>query len=584
MTMKARWVVLCLSAALAASAVADHSTAAATAAEQAASAAGKATAATQRALGDLGKVGTVKFPTSCDPALQAEFERGVALLHSFFYREARRVFVEVARKDPECAMAHWGIAMSYYHPIWTAPDSAELAAGTAAVEKALAAKKTSEREREFIRAIEAYYKGLDTPDLAAAEPAPAPSCHGGAVVDSKGRAACFKREMEKLVTRHPDDVDGAAFFALSLLATAPVGDPELRNQKQSAALLEKWYAQKPRHPGLAHYLIHSYDYPPLAAKGLPAAQAYAGIAPEVPHALHMPSHIFTRLGMWEETIRSNQASAEAARKYAAANHPEAASFEELHALDYMAYAYLQTAQDGKAKEVVDRLARVDRTQPEVDFAAGYAIGAIPARFALERRQWKEAAALERSPMSFWGRLPFAEGHLAYARAVGAVRSGDLERARAAAGRLEELARASTDPRFRYFADQMGIQRKAALALIALAEGKREEAIGQLRRAAAEEDSLGKHPVSPGAMLPVRELLAESLLETGRAEEALAEFEASLKLNPGRFNAVYGAAKAAEKAGKRAEARRYYGQLVALAKAGEGRRAELDEARAYLAKS
>jgi tetratricopeptide (TPR) repeat protein len=253
-------------------------------------------------------------------------------------------------------------------------------------------------------------------------------------------------------------------------------------------------------------------------------------------------------------------------------------------MDYMMYAYLQTAQNEKAKEVMDQLASVTKTSPEVDFAAGYAFGAIPARYALERRQWKEAAALEIRPMSFWSKLPFAEGHVVYARAVGAVRSGDLAKARAAAVRLEELARISADPRFRYFADQMGIQRKAALSLIALAEGKREDAIEQLRRAAAEEDSLGKHPVSPGAMLPVRELLAESLLEIGRAEEALAEFEASLRLNPGRFNAVYGAARAADKAGRRAEARKYYGQLVALGKAADGTRTELVEARAYLEKS
>jgi tetratricopeptide (TPR) repeat protein len=537
--------------------------------------------APSRPVGDLGKVGTVKFPTSCDPALQAQFERGLALLHSFFYAEARRVFVEVAGKDPECAMAYWGIAMTYYHPLWAPPDSVELAAGMAAVEKALAAKEQGERESEFVRAIAAYYQGLEVPDPAGAGAAPAPSCHGGGVVDLKGRAACFRREMEKIATRHPEDVEGAAFFALSLVATAPVGDPELKNQRQSAALLEKWYAQQPQHPGLAHYLIHAYDYPPLAAKGLPAAEAYASIAPEVPHALHMPSHIFTRLGMWEETIRSNQAAAEAARRYGAVTSPGAATHEELHSMDYMMYAYLQTAQDQKAKQVMDHFASITKVFPEVDFAAGYAFGAIPARYALERRQWKEAAALEIRPMTFWSKLPFAEGHVAYARAVGAARSGDLERARAAAGRLDELARASKDPRFLYFAEQMGIQRKAALGLIAFAEGKRDEAIEQLRRAAAEEDSLGKHPVSPGAMLPVRELLAESLLEIGRAGEALVEFEASLHLNPGRFNAVYGAAKAAEKAGKRAEARRYYAQLVTLGKADDGTRTELGEARAYL---
>jgi tetratricopeptide (TPR) repeat protein len=547
-----------------------------------------ASAATQsegaRKVGDLGKVGTVDFPTSCDPALQDEFERGVALLHSFFYPEARRVFEGIAQKDPECAMAWWGVAMTYYHPLWAAPDSSELAAGTAAVDKAKAASKKNERESAYVRAIEAYYKGLDASALADAAPAEAaPSCHGGAVVDVKGRAACFKREMEQVATHYPDDVDGAAFYSLSLVATAPPGDPKLANQAQAAELLEKWYAKQPDHPGLAHYLIHTYDYPPTAQKGLPAAQAYAGIAPEVPHALHMPSHIFTRLGMWNETIQSNLASAEAARRYAAQNHIDGTTHEELHALDYCMYAYLQTAQDARAKQILDQMKSVKKTFPAVEFAAGYAFGAMPARFALERRQWKEAAALEVPPMEFWSKLPFAEGHLMYARAVGAAKSGDLARARAAATRLDELAKASTDPRFRYFADQMGIQKEAALGLIAWAEGKKDEAIAVLARAAAMEDSLGKHPVSPGAMLPVRELYAEALLDAGKPAEALAQFEASLKIYPARFNGVYGAARAAEKAGKKAEAKQYYRQLVELSKPGEGARPELAEAKEHLAK-
>ena len=536
-----------------------------------------------RKLGDLGKVGTVEFPTSCDPALQKEFERGLALLHSFFYPEARRVFETVARRDPECAMAWWGIAMTHWHPLWAPPDSAEMAAGTAAVQRALAAAKKDARETEYIRAIEAYYKGLDTPDLAGAA-APAPSCHAGAVVDLKGRAACFKREMEKVAADYPQDVDGAAFYALSLVATAPPGDPKLANQTQAAALLEKWYAKQPNHPGLAHYLIHSYDYPPTAQKGLPAARAYADIAPEVPHALHMPSHIFTRLGMWDQTIQSNLAAADAARKFTTQNKIDATSHEELHALDYCMYAYLQTAQDDKAKGVLEQVKLVKKTYPEVDFAAGYAVGAMPARFALERRQWKEAATLEIPPMPFWGNLPFAEGHLIYARAVGAAKSGDLGKAKAAVERLGELVKASTDPRYRYFADQMAIQREAALGLIAYADGKKDEGIAILFRAAEMEDSLGKHPVSPGAMLPVRELYAEALLDAGKSAEALVQYEKSLKIYPARFNGLYGAARAAQKADKPEEAKKYYGQLVELAKAAEGSRDEIAEARAYLKRS
>lgn len=540
-----------------------------------------AAAAAPRPLGDLGKVGTVQFPTACDPAHQGDFERGVALLHSFFYSEARRIFESIAARDPECAMAHWGVAMTYYHPLWAAPDSSELAAGLAAVERALAAKKQDDRGRAYVRTIEAFYHGLDTPALAEPQ-AGTPSCHGAAIMDSRGRAACFRREMEKVAAAYPDDVDAGAFHALSLVATAPPGDPKLEQQRQAVAILERWYAKFRDHPGLAHYLIHGYDYPPIARQGLAAAQAYAKIAPEVPHALHMPSHIFTRLGMWKETIESNRASAEAARRFAAEHYPGAASFEELHALDYMMYGFLQTAQDARARELMARLSEIEKTYPAVDFAAAYAFGAMPARFALERRQWKDAAALPLKPMPFWGKLPFAEGHIVYARAVGAARSGDLAVARAAARRLGELISASTEPRFRYFADQMEIQRQAALGLVAFAEGHTDEAIATLRAAAGREDSLGKHPVSPGAMLPIRELLAETLLEARKPAEALAEFQAALAINPGRFNGVCGAARSAAATGRKAEARKYYEELVALAKDGGGARPEIEEAKEFIA--
>ncbi len=532
-----------------------------------------------RQVGDLGQVGNVDFPISCDPAVQKDFDRGLALLHSFFYPEARRVFLEIAERDPDCAMAHWGVAMTYYHPLWTAPDSSELAAGQAAVERALAARERSDREDSYIRAIQAYYKGLDEPIV---EAAPTLSCHAPSVTDFKGRAACFRREMEKVAKAYPDDVDANAFYALALVGTAPAGDPDLQQQKQAAAILEKWYARQPDHPGLVHYLIHSYDYPALAERGLAAAQTYARIAPWVPHALHMPSHIFTRLGMWMESIESNLASAEASRRYGAEHHPGATASEELHAIDYLEYGYLQTGQDAKAAELIDYLATVTRTEPAIDFASAYAFGALPARYALERRQWKEAANLTVRPMPFWEKMPFAEGHLAYARAVGAARIGDLAAAEAAAERLKELSAASKEPRFRYFADQMEIQRRAALGLIAFARGETDDALSRLREAAAAEDSLGKHPVSPGAMLPVRELYAEALLDAGRPVDALNEFRKSLSLNPRRFNGVYGAARAAREAGLAAEAERFYSELIALAGGGDGQRPELMEARAELA--
>src|SRR5580765_4490004 len=368
-----------------------------------------ASAAATPALGDMSKVGNVHFPTSCDPAVQKDFERGVALLHSFFYEEARRVFTQVAEQDPNCAMAWWGVAMTYYHPLWTAPDSTELQAGRAAAERALAASETSDREREYAQAIAAFYSGIDSPiDETTAG---APSCHGPAMMDPRGRAACYGREMAKLAGDQPNDTEAAAFYALSLLGTATPGDPALVNQKKAAQILEPLFAKMPDHPGLAHYLIHSYDYPPLARQGLRAANTYAALAPWVPHALHMPSHIYTRLGMWQETIDANRASADAARKYEAAYHPGAASFEELHALDYLVYAYLQVGADQKAAEVLARVRSIKKTHPESDFTVSYAFGAIPARYALERRMWKEAAALTVPDMPFMSQYPFAEGHI-----------------------------------------------------------------------------------------------------------------------------------------------------------------------------
>jgi tetratricopeptide (TPR) repeat protein len=531
------------------------------------------------ALGDMSKVGNVHFPTSCDPAVQKDFERGVALLHSFFYEEARRVFTQVAEQDPNCAMAWWGVAMTYYHPLWTAPDSTELQAGRAAAERALAASETSDREREYVQAIAAFYSGIDSPIEETT--AGAPSCHGPAMMDPRGRAACYGREMAKLAGDQPNDTEAAAFYALSLLGTATPGDPALVNQKKAAQILEPLFAKMPDHPGLAHYLIHSYDYPPLARQGLRAANTYAALAPWVPHALHMPSHIYTRLGMWQETIDANRASADAARKYEAAYHPGAASFEELHALDYLTYAYLQVGADQKAAEVLARVQSIKKTHPESDFTVSYAFGAIPARYALERRMWKEAAALTVPDMPFMRQYPFAEGHIVYARGVGAARGGDGPAAIQAADRLKELAASIKDPRFRYFQQQMLIQKDALIGLAALAGGFRDQAIVVLRATAGKEDSLGKHPVSPGAILPIREILADALLGGGKPEDALVEYQAALKLYPRRFNGTYGAAVAAERSGKKDEARRYYNELLEIAKAGDGTRYEIGQARAAL---
>ncbi len=537
------------------------------------------TAAPASSLGDLRKVGTVRLPVSCAADVRKDFARGAALLHSFFYDEARRSFTEIAAKDPRCAMAHWGIAMTWWHPIWTPPNAEEKASGRAAIEKAKALGGKSEIERGLIAALDAFYT----------TPVPGPageigqSCHGPTGgSDHAARALAYEKAMEKLYARHADDVEVGALYALALLGTAPPTDKTLKNQTRATEILESIYKKHPDHPGVVHYLIHGYDYPPVAEKGLAAAQAYADIAPWVPHALHMPSHIFTRLGMWKEVIDSNLSSAEASRQYAAQKHPDATSFEELHAVDYLVYGYLQTGQDARAREIVTKAGSVRKTSPEVDFAVAYATGAIPARYALERRQWMEAAALDLPEVRSWTQFPFGAAQIAFARALGAARAGRLEEARRAAVQLEETAARITDPRLQYFAKQTEMQVQAVRGWLAVAEGRIDEGEKLLRAAAEADDLLGKHPVSPGSVLPAREILADLLLERGRPAEALSEYQACLKLNPRRLNSLYGAGQAAEAAKQPTVARKYYAELDAMA-VPDAERREIAHARAFLAR-
>jgi len=494
------------------------------------------------ALGDLRKVGAVDFPTSCAAEVRVDFARAVALLHSFFYEEARRLFTEVARRDPGCGIAHWGVAMTWVHPLWSPPSDDELKLGQEAVAAARTTGAGSARERELITAIAAYY-GEPAGAGAAGAAAVGQGCHGPSG-GHPARARAYADAMERVHQRYPRDVEATAFYALALLGAASPVDPTLATQLAAASLLEDlWKRRRNRnHPGLAHYLIHAYDYPSVAARGLDAAKSYAAIAPWVPHALHMPSHIFTRLGMWDESIRTNLASAEASRDYAARFHPGAAAFEELHAMDYLVYAYLQIGDEARARQIVDQVASVKQTHPANDFVAAYAVGAIPARYALERHAWREAATLPVPVASFWAHFPFAEAHLEFAHALGRARSGDLPGARQALDRLQQLRDATTDPRHRYFARHLDVQRQAASAWVARAEGNDARALELLRQAADAEDALGKHPVSPGAIFPVRELLGELLLDLGRPAEARVAYEASLKIYPGRRTGLRGLAR------------------------------------------
>jgi len=524
--------------------------------------------------GDLRRAGTVDFPVSCASAAQAEFIRGVALLHSFFYEEARRIFTDVAAKDPTCAMAQWGIAMTWWHPIWTPPTPDEMSAGKAAADKAMAMKAGTDRERGFITALDVYYNTPDSPTTSEV----GQSCHGP--VGPRDRVIAYEKAMRELYNRYPDDVETQTFYALAVLAVgyATPTDTTLSDQLRAARILEKLWKNNPHHPGVVHYLIHSYDYPALAERGLAAARSYSSIAPWVPHALHMPSHIFTRLGMWDESIAANRNAADAARAYAAMRHREATEVEELHDLDYLVYSYLQEAQDTKAKEIVDFAATVRKTNPELEFIAAYALAAIPSRYALERNAWSDAAALRIPALPHWSSFPFMEGLIEYAHALGRARSGDLEGARKAMDRMRQLRDATTDPKFDYFKRQLDQQMQAASAWVAYGEGKKEDAVNLLRRAADAEDILGKHPVSPGALVPAREQLGDLLLKLDRPKEAQREFEAALKIYPGRFRGLYGAAQAAEQIGEKEKAHHYYAKLTEQTAKADGSRSELAQLR------
>jgi tetratricopeptide (TPR) repeat protein len=515
------------------------------------------------------QLGTVSFPVTCNAAARTGVERGVALLHSFQYDDADKAFADAAAADPTCAMAHWGTAMSLYHPVWAAanpsaaPTPAELKKGAEAVEKARAAGAKTDRERDYIAAVATFYTDAAT-------------------LDHRARAVAFEKAMAGVAAKHPQDKEAAIFHAVALLGTAFPGDKTYAVEKKAATILNGILPDTPKHPGVAHYLIHSFDYPTLAELALPAARSYAKIAPSSPHALHMPSHIFTRLALWNESIDSNLASRAAARERMKRLSPAATSFEDLHAQDYLAYAYLQGGQDAKAKAVLDEVeAASSFDQP--NFAAAYALAAVPARYALERRQWGEAAALTVRPPGFpWAKFSYAEALIWFARGVGAARGGNVAVAREAVDKLGAIQTSLAESKSGYWASQVEIQRQAAAGWLARAEKKDDEALALLRSAADLEDSTEKHPVTPGSVVPAREMLADLLLEQGRPADALKEFEASLKVAPGRFNGVFGAARAAEKAGQRDKARALYAQLVELGKAADPARAELKAAQAFLA--
>jgi tetratricopeptide (TPR) repeat protein len=493
------------------------------------------------------KLGKVTFPTSCDPKVQAEFDRGVAMLHSYWFLVARRKFEAVLQDDPNCAMAYWGVAMDRLgNTLATTPSPAEAQAAWDALEKARAVGPRTQRERDWIEALSAYFRD-----------------HDKIAVDA--RLAAYNAAMERMAQTYPDDYEAQVYYALTLQASAPKNDVSYANQVKSAALLENLFEQNPLHPGVTHYLIHAYDFAPLAEKGVASARRYAGIAPAVPHARHMPSHIYSMVGLWEESIASNASALEIQPDY-------------YHASDFTVYAHLQLAQDAKADAVIQKsLATADRGDRPITFVNFTAKAAMPARYVLERADWAGAAALPMTPTQY----PMADSLIRFTRGLGMVRTGDLAGAKEEIEAMKALRATLQRADQSYWADRTEEQMLAISAWVALKEGDRDRALKFMRAAADSEDASLKHVAMENRLFPFRELLAELLLEEGQPGAALNEFETALKQTPNRFRAFWGAARAADRAGDRQKATEYFGKLVELTKNADPERQEIREAKAYL---
>jgi Tfp pilus assembly protein PilF len=497
------------------------------------------------------RLGAVHFETSCNETAQRRFDRGMRYQHSFWYSASKDIFEEVLKADPSCAIAYWGIAQSLLFNPFGVPPAANLAEGLAALEKAKAIGAKTPRENEFIAALAAFYTDYDK-------------------VDHRTRVGRYLKAMEALAQRYPQDEEAQIYYALALDVAASPADKTYANQLKAAAILEGIFKRQPQHPGVAHYLIHSYDYPPIADKGLDAARSYSKIAPSAPHAQHMPSHIFTRVGYWKDSIAANQASVRAAKA-------EKGYGDQLHGQDYMVYAYLQLAQDKAARAVIDEMAA--STGPDAP-GSSFALAASPARYVVERGDWSGAAELAVRPTKF----PHVAAITHFARALGAARASKPEAAQADIAKLAELRDKLREAKDAYWAEQVDIQWQIANAWVLNAQGKQDEALKAMAAAADAEDKTEKAPVTPGPIAPARELLGAMLLERGMAKEALAAFEATLTKEPHRLGATLGAAKAAEKLGDTAKARTHYAAAVALAENADPVRPDIAAARAFVAKA
>ena len=505
--------------------------------------------------------GSVDFKISANQLIQEEFNLAVKLLHSFEYDEAEKVFARIIDAAPQCAMAYWGVAMSNFHALWTPPSEAELKKGSKAVEIAKSISAKSKKEEGYINAISAFYKNWEK-------------------VDHRTRCIAFEYAMENLHKEFPADKEPATFYALALNAAADPADKTFTKQKKAGAILNALYPAEPNHPGIVHYIIHTYDSPELAEMALPAARKYASVAPSSAHALHMPSHIFTRLGLWTECINSNLAAVASAQCYAQEAKIKGHWDEELHGLDYLVYGYLQKGNNAMAMKQWDYLKTIKEVSP-FNFKVVYAFASIPSRYLLENKLWKKAAALKIHKEDFkWESFQWQKAIIHFTRALGSVHIGKLDSAKIELQELNKIHGNLLQQKDAYKAGQVDVQIKAVEAWIKFKEGNNDEAIRLMIRSADMEDKTEKHPVTPGEVLPAKELLGDLLMQMNKPADALQAYEANLVKHPNRFNGLYGAGLAAQKSGDVEKSKMYYQKLLSIADPANGGRSELKTIAAF----
>ena len=507
--------------------------------------------------------GLVNFEITGNKEVKNDFNVAMELLHSFEYDEAEKAFARIIDESPDCAMAYWGVAMCNFHPLWEPPTEADLKKGAKAIEIATTITVTSKRESDYINAVDAYYKNWDK-------------------TNPLTRSINFENAMEQIHRNYPDDKEAAIFYALALDAAADATDKSYSNQKKAGAILEDLYKQEPDHPGIIHYIIHTYDYPGIAGLALPAARRYAAVAPSSAHALHMPSHIFTRLGLWDDCIESNIESVDAAKCYAESAGVKGHWDEELHGLDYLVYAYLQKGDNEAAGEQLKYLATINQVSP-VNFKEAYTFAAAPSRMALENKNWQEAVDLQLHPADFpWKRFPWQEAINHFTRLLGAAHTNNVSSAQSELEKLQVLFDTLQKQQDLYKVKQVAIQIKAGKAWIAFMKGRKTDALNLMSVAADMEDSTFKHPVTPGEVLPAREMYADMLRQMQQNEKALQAYEKVLQKSPNRFNSLYGAGIVAAKMGFIDKALSYYKQLTTMVNPNSNR-PELSVAKAFLNK-